>query len=225
VLEVKPDVIILDILLPDSSGWDILAQLKAEPQTRDIPVLIISVVDEPSKGLALGATEYLVKPITQQQLQTSLSQIVQARPKASFQSQPAQTATTASPLILLAEDQDKISGFLVDYLENQQQLRVIVARNGIEALEQARLHQPELILMDIQMPEMDGLEAIRRLRATPDLAQTPIIAVTALAMPGDRERCLEAGADAYLSKPIHLRELVELIQSYLDSDQTSEPEN
>jgi CheY-like chemotaxis protein len=78
--------------------------------------------------------------------------------------------------------------------------------------------------MDIQMPDMDGLETIRRLRAFPDpeLASTPVIAITALAMPGDRENCLQAGANEYLSKPIRLKELVSMIQKMLldqdDSD-------
>jgi CheY-like chemotaxis protein len=70
--------------------------------------------------------------------------------------------------------------------------------------------------MDIQMPELDGLEATRRIRAIPELAQVPIIAVTALAMPGDRERCLEAGANEYLSKPLRLRELAEVIERLMD---------
>jgi CheY-like chemotaxis protein len=75
--------------------------------------------------------------------------------------------------------------------------------------------RPALILMDIQMPALDGLEATRRLRAHTDLANTPIIALTALAMPGDRERCLAAGVNDYLSKPLSLKQLLNLIESYL----------
>ncbi|NTV64581.1 MAG: response regulator, partial [Oscillochloris sp.] len=74
---------------------------------------------------------------------------------------------------------------------------------------------PQLILMDIQMPRLDGLEAIRRLRALPAHAVTPIIALTALAMPGDKERCLEAGATAYLTKPVRMRGLAEMIEQLL----------
>jgi CheY-like chemotaxis protein len=71
-----------------------------------------------------------------------------------------------------------------------------------------------VIIMDIRMPDLDGLTAIRELRAQPDLARVPIIALTALAMPGDRERCLAAGATAYVSKPINLRELVRIIDAH-----------
>jgi PAS domain S-box-containing protein len=107
---------------------------------------------------------------------------------------------------LVAEDNESNLVTLVDYL-TYQGYRVIPARNGQEAIERALEHRPEVILMDCQMPSMDGLEATKRIRALPELAGTCIIALTALAMPGDRERCLAAGANAYLSKPISLKRL------------------
>ncbi|HEY9668316.1 MAG TPA: response regulator, partial [Coleofasciculaceae cyanobacterium] len=88
-------------------------------------------------------------------------------------------------------------------------------RNGIEALRVAKQQKPDLILMDIQMPEMDGLEATRRIRAETVLADIPIIALTALAMPGDRERCLAAGANDYMTKPVSLKKLVSAIAQYI----------
>jgi len=92
--------------------------------------------------------------------------------------------------------------------------RLVVARNGAEAVARAREAGPNLILMDIQMPGMDGLEAARRIRGEVGLA-TPIVALTALAMPGDRERCIAAGVDEYISKPISLRALASTIERYL----------
>ena len=92
---------------------------------------------------------------------------------------------------------------------------VTTAGDGLEALAKAEDTLPHIIIMDIQMPEMDGLEAIRRLRADQRFISTPIIALTALAMSGDRERCLEAGANEYMSKPVSLKILAEKIQELL----------
>ncbi len=118
-------------------------------------------------------------------------------------------------IILLAED--NIANILTmgDYLESHG-YQVVVAHDGFEAIEKAQEVQPNIILMDIQMPALDGLEATRRLRILPRFATTPIIALTALAMPGDRERCLEAGANEYMSKPVSLNGLVKTIVQLLN---------
>jgi signal transduction histidine kinase/CheY-like chemotaxis protein len=118
------------------------------------------------------------------------------------------------PLILLAEDNPVGRQALVDFLQ-EQGYRVAVAQDGATALHIARHQPPDLILMDIQMPGVDGLEATRRVRADASLHDIPIIALTALAMPGDRERCLEVGANAYVSKPIGLNRLLTTIESQL----------
>jgi PAS domain S-box-containing protein len=119
-------------------------------------------------------------------------------------------------VVLLAEDNEDNISTTQDYLRSKN-YRVIVARNGIEAIARTKEERPDIVLMDIQMPEMDGLEAIRRIRAdeTQGTESIPIIALTALAMPGDRERCLAAGADVYLSKPVSLSHLVRAIHSHL----------
>lgn len=121
---------------------------------------------------------------------------------------------SAPPLILLTEDNQANIITVSSYLKAKN-YRVLLAENGQEAIELAKKHQPDLILMDVQMPGMDGLEATRQIRAYPALAQTPIIALTALAMVGDRERCLEAGANDYLTKPVKLKQLVLTIQQLL----------
>jgi CheY-like chemotaxis protein len=117
--------------------------------------------------------------------------------------------------ILLADDNETNIRLLQEYLRARG-YAVTVARDGYEALALVNQVQPRLILMDIQMPRLDGLAAIRRLRALPAYSATPIIALTALAMPGDRERCLGAGATAYLAKPVSLRTLVQIIEQLLD---------
>ncbi len=120
-----------------------------------------------------------------------------------------------APLILLAEDNEANIATMTGYLEAKG-YRIVVAKNGRQAIALAQAETPDLILMDIQMPEMDGLEAMQQIRHNPDLADIPIIALTALAMTGDRERCLAAGANDYLSKPIRLKHLVTKIQEILN---------
>jgi signal transduction histidine kinase/CheY-like chemotaxis protein len=116
--------------------------------------------------------------------------------------------------ILLVED--NVINMMVanDYLIAKG-YHVDTASNGFEAIESAQTNKPDLILMDIQMPGMNGFEAITRLHATPETATVPIIALTALAMPGDRKRCLDAGANEYLAKPASLKKLEEMIEDLL----------
>jgi PAS domain S-box-containing protein len=120
-------------------------------------------------------------------------------------------------MVLLAEDNKANILTIGDYLESQG-YQVVVAQDGLSAMQKAEALQPDVILMDIQMPVLDGLEAIRRLRALPRFKTTPIIALTALAMPGDRESCLEAGANEYVSKPASLKELVKNIHQLLSKE-------
>ena len=120
------------------------------------------------------------------------------------------------PLILLAEDNEANISTFTSYLSVKGH-RIIIAKNGYEAIDLAQSQKPDLILMDIQMPEMDGLEAMQHIRQDPELADVPIIALTALVMKGDQERCLAAGANDYLSKPIKLKVLLGTIQQWLKS--------
>jgi PAS domain S-box-containing protein len=129
----------------------------------------------------------------------------------------SQLPQSDNPLVLLAEDNKMNIEMFSDYLDHHG-YQLIIAENGVEAVEMARQQQPQLILMDIQMPKMDGLEAIRQIRQETPLVNTPIVALTALAMPGDAQKCLEAGANDYLSKPVKLKELVGLMQTLLPKD-------
>jgi PAS domain S-box-containing protein len=127
------------------------------------------------------------------------------------------SASTDQSTLLLVEDHGEMATVLQEYLTSRG-YRVSVARTGREALAQMHAVSPALILMDVHLPEMDGLEVIRRLRANPEWANLPIIALTALAMPGDQERCLAAGANDYISKPVRLETLRQIIATYLGSE-------
>lgn len=116
--------------------------------------------------------------------------------------------------ILIVEDNPQ-NMRLLEMLLGAKGYTLLKAIDGEEAVNLATSERPDLIIMDIQLPKMNGLEATRQLRQSPDFSHTPIIAITAYAMKGDREKLLAAGCDAYLSKPINTRELPEVISEML----------
>ncbi|WP_445260507.1 PAS domain-containing hybrid sensor histidine kinase/response regulator [Pseudanabaena sp. UWO311] len=130
------------------------------------------------------------------------------------QSQPE---SLSSPLILIAEDNEANIGTFSSYL-TAKGYRLVFATDGQQAIDRTKEHHPDLILMDIQMPVIDGLTAIKQIRLDPNLADIPIIALTALAMAGDREKCLDAGANEYLTKPVKLKQLATSIQQVLNAE-------
>jgi PAS domain S-box-containing protein len=135
------------------------------------------------------------------------------RPPAKTEVLPAAAAPRA--LVLLADDNMSNILTIGEYLKHYG-YQVIVAHDGLETIEKAEAVNPDIILIDIQMPVMNGLEAMAHLRRNIRLASTPIIALTALAMSGDRERCLQAGANEYMSKPVSLRTLRQTIENLLE---------
>ncbi len=212
--QIRPDVILLDIVLPDGSGWDVLSQLKNDPLTLSIPVLITSVFEDRERAKELGAAGYLVKPFRLADLQASLAAIF---PDSMINKHVLLVGPVSeTPLILIVDDNATNIATYADYLQTKN-YRVVTATSGMEAIALANTNFPDLIMMDIQMPGMNGIEAIQRIRgsANPKAANIPIIALTALAMPGDRERCLAVGANEYLSKPVSLRVLILTIETLL----------
>jgi PAS domain S-box-containing protein len=218
-IALQPDLIVLDILLPDQVGWEVLRALKAEPSTSTIPVLVVSVLDEPERARDLGAAALLLKPLDRDRLVRSLHDIgwVPSADHVALVLVPR-----AAPLhILLAED-NAANAELMEYYLAAKGYQVTVVAEGEQVLERAGRTKPALILLDIQMPGIDGFETMRRIRADRSLAHVPVIALTALAMPGDRERCLAAGANGYLAKPVNLQELVITIEAYSDQARGSD---
>jgi signal transduction histidine kinase/CheY-like chemotaxis protein len=218
--EMRPDLIILDLILPDMSGWAILEVLQNTPNLRDIPVLITSVLEKPFDHIE--GVEYLVKPISRYDLFTAINMLLKCKHALRRSLPNGALPPSPPPTILLAEDNHNTIRMTSDFL-NAKGYRVKTARNGIEAVALARSGHPDLIIMDIQMPELSGEEAIPLIRQDSALINTPIVALTALAMPGDRERCLAAGATEYLSKPVRLKELLGVIESLIKTDTYVDP--
>ena len=165
----------------------------------------VNAVSEPGKGSRFA----IILP-----WEPALAMDSAARMKITGKFRTIQLDAENKPTILLVEDTKEVVMMLKDYLELAG-YRVFTAQDGVDGIVQARHVKPDLILMDVQMPQMDGFETTRKLRSDPNFRYTPIIALTALAMPHDRERCLEAGMDEYISKPVNLKALVKIIQSCL----------
>jgi signal transduction histidine kinase/ActR/RegA family two-component response regulator len=138
------------------------------------------------------------------------------RPVKPLETELATTYTDVrQDFLILIVDDDEVNSMTVSSYLKVKGYRVLSAKDGKEAIALTKAHKPDLILMDIQMPVMDGLEATRQIRLDPNLVDIPIIALTALAMAGDRERCMAAGASDYLAKPIKLKTLADTIWSIL----------
>lgn len=210
----EPSAIILDLKLPDRPGRKILEELKTNPVTSGLPVIIASVLDEDPALLEQGAEAFLTKPFDQEELKNCLIRAglelkpQGASPAPRFEDRPR------PPLILVVEDNDLNREFLRELLiENDYQ--VAEAENGEEFLRLIEQRRPDLALLDMAMPVMDGMTATRRLRAMPEHQGLPVIALTAAALPGDRERFLEAGCNDYLAKPFTPEQLLETIGRYV----------
>jgi PAS domain S-box-containing protein len=215
-------LVLLDSQMPDLDGFGVAQKIKQNPRLAGAPIMMLSSAGrhgDAARCRELGIAAYLTKPIRQSQLfdamMAALGKVIQTENSSGL-------TTRRSPResrqlnILLAEDNavnQKIATRMLEKLGH----RVAVAGNGQEALDAIARHGFDAILMDVQMPEMDGLKATEKIREGERQTQLhmPIIAMTAHAMKGDRERCIEAGMDGYISKPINGRELEEAIAGAL----------
>jgi CheY-like chemotaxis protein len=208
------DLAILDMHMPQMDGLTLARQIRARNPA--LPLVLFSSLGRKEAGDTDGLfSAYLAKPLRQSQLFDTLVTILahETAPRAAATAKPRMDAAMASrhPLrILLAED-NAVNQKLALRILQQMGYRADLASNGIEAIESVERQTYDVVLMDVQMPEMDGLEAARRICARWGKERPHIVAMTANAMQGDRELCLDAGMDDYLTKPIRVERLVEAL--------------
>jgi PAS domain S-box-containing protein len=169
--ELHPAAITLDVLMPSTDGWTVLSTLKNDPQLMNIPVIMLTILDNQNMGYALGASEYLTKPIDRQRLLQVLNQHCTA-PIADSTHPPS------SSHILLIED-DSVTRDMVRTMLEGEGWTVSEARNGQEGIGQLNEHQPAMILLDLMMPEMDGFGFVAELQSRPEWRSIPVVVVTA----------------------------------------------
>jgi signal transduction histidine kinase/DNA-binding response OmpR family regulator len=216
-------LVLLDGHMPEMDGFDLAERIQQGPgRTRTTVVMLTSAgrPEDIARCRQLGITAYLMKPIKQSELfdtvVTALSGPLRPPQAAAICPQPVPSAGERPLRVLLAEDNAVNQKLAVRLLEKQGHM-VAVANNGQEALAALERQPFDLVLMDVEMPEMDGLEATAAIRRKEQGTgrHIPILAMTAHAMKGDQERCLAAGMDGYLSKPIQVKELFATIAGLL----------
>jgi len=185
--ELRPDAITLDVMMPGMDGWAVLSALKADPTVADIPVVMLTIVDDKNLGYALGASDYLTKPIDRERLVTVLKQYRRDRP------------------VLVVDDDAGVRQLLRRMLEPEG-YTVIEAENGRAAFERLREISPSVILLDLMMPEMDGFEFVAEFRRHEPWRTIPIVVVTAKDLTHEDRDRLNGSVQKILQKGTHGRD-------------------
>ena len=179
-----PDVITLDVMMPEMDGWEVLAALQANDVTKNIPVIMLTMANEPDIGYSLGATDYLTKPVNWDELSNVLTN---------------HKIEADSQAILIVEDDEITRDMLRKSLETND-FRVRAAVNGKEALEKVKESKPCLILLDLMMPEMDGFEFAERLRENKEWLDIPVVVITAKDLTKEDHKRLKGNVEAIMQK-------------------------
>jgi signal transduction histidine kinase/CheY-like chemotaxis protein/ligand-binding sensor domain-containing protein len=182
--EHMPDVITLDVMMPEMDGWEVLAALQGNERTKNIPVIMLTMADEPDIGYSLGATDYLTKPVNWTELSTILNN---------------HQIQSDSQSILIVEDDEITREMLRKSLEKND-FKVRSAVNGKEALEKVSETKPGLIILDLMMPEMDGFEFAERLRENKEWLDIPVVVITAKDLTKEDHSRLKGNVEAIMQK-------------------------
>jgi len=208
----RVDILITDLNMPEMDGFELVEFVRSRADGATLPVIILTSSGTPGdqdRCTKLKVAARLLKPVKQSLLLDNLMRVLAGaswvkEPQAIVAAEaPGNSETPKALRILLAEDNAVNQKFAIRLLEGAGH-KVTVAHNGRQAVDLSASQEFDLVLMDIQMPEMDGLDATRAIRARESASggQIPVIAMTANAMAGDREMCVDAGMDGYVSKPV-----------------------
>jgi CheY-like chemotaxis protein len=233
VRKMQPNAVTLDLGLSDIDGFVLLDLLRHDPDTANIPVHVISGAEQAAHAMTIGATGVTRKPAERDELLQLFAGIAkQVRETPSKKSTPRRTAQAkrgaipelAGSRILIIDDDIRNIYSLTSVLEAHD-VKVLHAERGAEGISILETEPDvDVALVDIMMPDMDGYETMRQIRSKPGIGQIPLIAVTAKAMKGDRQKCLDAGASDYIAKPVDLDLLLALMRVWIGrSRRTTRP--
>jgi signal transduction histidine kinase/CheY-like chemotaxis protein len=185
-----PDLITLDVMMPEMDGWEVLAALQSNEITKNIPVIMLTMANEPDIGYSLGATDYLTKPVDWGRLSSILQK---------------HEIETSSQSILIVEDDEITRDMLKKSLETNE-FKVTVAKNGKDGLEKVKKAKPALILLDLMMPEMDGFEFSEQLRENKEWLDIPVVVITAKDLTSEDHNRLKGNVEAIMQKGSYSRD-------------------
>lgn len=188
VTEMQPDAITLDLLMKPSSGWEVLLNLKRDPKTTSIPIIVISIVDQPAIGTTFGADEYLVKPVDKTSLLAAVRRCLGLK----------QGASSQRP-ILVVED-DTATREIIAELLAAQGYTVTTAEDGEQARTQMAAALPELVILDLMLPKVSGFELLAEWRSKPRTADLPVFVLTSKDLTGEEEQYLRKHAESLFRK-------------------------
>ncbi len=215
IFEILPMLIILDINLPSISGKEIIEQIKENETTKNIPIILTTIIDKEEINIPYDDLVYLKKPVSEEDL---LYEIENIRKQIINSFETNQDSFEKDLVkILIAEDEE--IGRITVKMMLEKDYQLIFAKNGKEAVDLCFEHNPDIILMDLMMPEMNGYKAFDEIRQKSESANIPIIALTARAMNNEKQKILLYGFDDYVSKPINDEELIEKINYFTDKKQ------
>lgn len=213
------DLAIIDLDMPEINGYDLIKQIKSKPAFTHLPIIIYTGKEnykEELKKIDGLFTELLQKSSSNiEELSDEINKMINRYDEPATPEEVEKQVDTVK--ILLAEDYKHSQIIVTRLLKKNNFESIVVVENGAEALEQVQKQKFDLILMDMQMPVMNGFEATERIRKLNDYKDIPIIALTAFAMKGDREKCIDAGATDYIPKPIDSHEFIEKVKYYTES--------
>ena len=220
--EYDVDGVLLELDLPDINGLEVLKEFKCTRELNELPVCIISAWEDDYKTKTMGVVEYIKKPVNSAELTNLIQKMIfnvkETSGNVLFAANNKMEKMYADRLegkrILIVDDDAKNIFVLTAALE-EFGVDITDAENGKIALEKLQNNEIDLVLMDIMMPVMDGLECIKVIRNSEKLKEIPIIAVSAKALPGDKEKCLAAGANDYIAKPLDYDVLITLIKAWI----------
>ena len=182
--ELHPMAIILDVMMPGMDGWAVLSTLKSKPDLSDIPVVMLTIVDDKNLGYTLGASDYMIKPVDRERLTEIL----------------AKFRDISSPRSALVVDDEEADRKMLTQILERERWSVIQAEDGVVALEQVAKHRPDLILLDLMMPRMNGYQFVTELHKHDDWRSIPIIVVTAKDMSTEERIALDGYVEKVLPK-------------------------